>query len=51
MEGVLNMIKVTDNELKTIKGGAGIGTYILIGGLVVFVIGIIDGYIRPLKCN
>ena len=45
------MNKMTDNELKVIKGGAGVGTYILIGGLVVFIIGVIDGYIRPLKCN
>lgn len=45
------MEKITNNELKTIKGGAGIGAYIAIGGLIVFIIGIIDGYVRPLKCN
>ena len=37
--------------MKKLEGGAGIGTYILIGGLVVFLIGVVDGYIRPLKCN
>lgn len=43
-------MKLTNKELKEIKGG-GVGTYLLIGGIVIFVIGVIDGYIRPLKCN
>lgn len=45
------MRKLEERELKELKGGAGVGTYILIGGLIVFLIGVIDGYIRPLKCN
>lgn len=45
------MNRINDKELKAIKGGAGVGTYILIGGLIVFIIGVIDGYVRPLKCN
>lgn len=45
------MKKLEEYELKELKGGAGIGTYILIGGLIVFLIGVVDGYIRPLKCN
>ena len=38
------------NELKNISGGA-FGTALLIGGIVVFIISVIDGYVRPLKCN
>ena len=46
------MSKLTKEELHKIKGGGlSVGAYILIGGIVVFVIGIIDGYVRPLKCN
>ena len=45
------MNKISNQELKTIKGGAGVGTYILIGGLIVFIIGVIDGYVRPLACR
>lgn len=45
------MKKLEERELKELKGGAGVGTYLLIGGLVVFIIGVIDGYVRPLKCN
>lgn len=44
------MNNLTTRELKKVKGG-GIGGYILIGGIIIFIIGIIDGYIRPLKCN
>lgn len=44
------MYKLTKDELKDIKGG-GVGTCILIGGIIIFVIGVIDGYIRPLKCR
>ena len=43
-------MKLTNKELKEIQGG-GIGTYILIGGIIVFLIGVVDGYVRPLKCN
>ena len=44
------MTNLEVNELKTIAGGA-IGTYLLIGGIVIFIISVLDGYIRPLKCN
>jgi len=37
-------------ELKQTVGGA-IGTYLVITGLVIFIISVIDGYVRPLKCN
>lgn len=44
------MNNLATRELREVRGG-GIGAYILIGGIIIFVIGIIDGYIRPLKCN
>ena len=44
------MEKISNNELKQINGG-GFGLGILIGGLATFIIGVIDGYVRPLKCR
>lgn len=44
------MKNLTQQELTQIKAG-GMGAFLLIGGIIIFVIGIIDGYIRPLKCN
>jgi len=44
------MIKLTKNELMNINGG-GIKLGLLIGAGIVFVIGLIDGFVRPLKCN
>lgn len=43
---------MTDSELKGIIGGRkkwGIG--LLVGAGISFLIGLIDGYIRPLSCN
>jgi len=40
-----------DNEtLKKINGG-GLGFGLLIGAGIVFIIGVIDGIVRPLKCR
>ena len=44
------MEKITNNELKQINGG-GLGLGLLLGGLATFIIGIIDGYVRALKCR
>lgn len=44
------MKELDNNELKQINGG-GVGTLLLIGGGIVFLIGVIDGYVRPLACN
>lgn len=44
------MQKISNNELKQIKGG-GTGLTLLIIAGVIFLIGIIDGYVRPLPCN
>ena len=44
------MEKISKNELMSINGG-GFGLGLLIGGLVTFIIGVVDGYVRPLKCH
>ena len=43
------MKKINNNELKHINGG-GFGLWAL-GASIVFLIGVVDGYTRPLKCN
>ncbi len=46
------MNELSKQELLKINGGGisfGIGC--LIVGAVIFLIGVIDGYLRPLKCN
>jgi lactobin A/cerein 7B family class IIb bacteriocin len=46
------MKKLNDDELKQINGGGfHIGLGILIGAGVSFIIGLVDGYIRPLACR
>lgn len=49
------MSKIDDIEMKKINGGGlitlGLGKIALIVFGVTFVGGIIDGFIRPLKCN
>lgn len=46
------MILLNDIELNGICGGGfSIGIITVIVAIVTFVIGVIDGYVRPLKCN
>lgn len=46
------MKNLTDEELKNINGGGiNIGFLMGIGAVVTFLIGVVDGLIRPLKCN
>lgn len=46
------MNNITDNELKKIDGGGvNVGAIFGIAAGVTFLIGIIDGLFRPLKCN
>ena len=46
------MVKLNKNELLAIKGGGlSFGAACLIVGGIIFLIGVIDGYVRPLKCN
>lgn len=44
------MTKLDSVELKETSGG-GFGMGLLIGAGIVFLIGVIDGYIRPLACH
>lgn len=41
---------LSNYELNNISGG-GYGWYLVLGGAITFLIGVIDGYLRPLKCN
>lgn len=46
------MVELNQKEMKEIQGGAVNWTLIAgIGAAISFVIGIIDGYSNPLKCN
>ncbi len=46
------MKQLQKNELIKIKGGAfGLKAGALLIGGIVFIIGVIDGYMRPLRCN
>lgn len=41
-----------ERELKEIKGGTmHVGLGLVIGGIVTFLIGLVDGYVRPLACR
>lgn len=43
---------INNTELKEVEGGS--SKWIIAGvagGIISFVIGIVDGYLRPLKCN
>lgn len=46
------MKELNKNEMHEITGGGnGVAIGFLIAAGITFVIGIIDGYVRPLKCN
>lgn len=46
------MIELNKEELNNISGGIALRSKILIvGGVVAFIIGIIDGFTNPNKCN
>lgn len=45
------MNELSSSELHEINGGGGISLGLAIFAGVTFVIGVIDGYVRPLKCN
>ncbi len=38
-------------ELKEINGGISYGLWAILGGIVTFVIGFLDGITRPLRCR
>lgn len=45
------MKEMTNEELLEVSGGAKAALWLIISGLVVFAIGIIDGYRNPKACN
>lgn len=45
------MNRINDNKLREIDGGSKLVVGLLIASGITFLIGVIDGYIRPLKCN
>ena len=47
------MLKISNQELMNIRGGAITWKTLslIVGGVITFVIGFIDGFKRPLKCN
>jgi len=46
------MKNISDNELKCIDGGGiSFGAIVGIATGITFLIGVIDGIVRPLKCN
>jgi len=46
-------MELTEKELKQVNGGFGIslGAGFLLAGCFIFLIGAIDGYLNPNKCN
>lgn len=48
------MINLTDKELLKIEGGVlklALGKICVFGGIITFVIGAINGYLRPIACS
>lgn len=46
------MYNLSKKELQNIKGGSiSLGAGLAIGAGIVFLIGVIDGFVRPLKCR
>lgn len=45
------MAKLNNDDLKSIHGGINFWTGAGIVGVCIFIIGVIDGFTRPLKCN
>ena len=45
------MKQLTREEEKNIVAGYSLARMFSVAGILTFLIGIIDGYVRPLKCN
>lgn len=43
-------MELSKTELNNINGGA-VSGYFIFGGILTFIIGFMDGFTRPLKCN
>lgn len=45
-------MELQNEELTNVVGGGiKFGIAAVVGGIITFVIGVIDGYLRPLSCN
>jgi multidrug transporter EmrE-like cation transporter len=44
-------MKLNEQELMSIEGGVKYSVLMTIGAIGVFIVGVIDGIFRPLKCN
>lgn len=46
-------IKLDDKDLILVRGGfdKGVSISIIVGGLIAFISGLLDGYINPKRCN
>lgn len=45
-------MNLSKKELLQVQGGGiSMGILTLIGAGIVFLVGVVDGYVRPLKCN
>lgn len=43
---------IENEELKEISGGGlKYGIAAIVGGILTFLVGVVDGYLRPLSCN
>lgn len=43
---------MNDNKLSLITGGkSNYSLFMILGGFITFIIGVIDGYVRPSKCE
>lgn len=43
---------ISNKELMNIEGGGiSVGAGLFIGGFITFLIGLVDGYVRPLACR
>lgn len=45
------MRQLSDYELKTMKGGLSVTAGLVIGAIVIFLAGVLDGFVRPLSCD
>ncbi len=46
------MERIKEEELLQVAGGGiGKGILVAIGAIGIFLIGVVDGFLRPLKCN
>lgn len=46
------MKKLTNEEMKNINGGVALkANLFLLGGVITFIVGLIDGFTNPLRCN